>query len=61
MKINLKNIIKLILIYEVFFILVNLLFDPFSTQFGGYNFQIMLSWAIGVPVAIILIYIILKR
>jgi len=62
MKMNLKNLIKLILDYAVLFILVNLLFDPFFNRFTyGYNAQAMLTWAIGIPFAITLIYLIIKK
>ena len=60
-KVNLTNLIKLILVYEVLFILINLLFEPFVYQFSGVlDLQALLIWALGVPVAFILVYIILK-
>ena len=60
-KVNFTNLIKLVLVYEVLFILINLLFEPFVYQFsGGLDLQALLIWALGVPVAFISIYIILK-
>jgi hypothetical protein len=60
-KVNLTNLIKLILVYEVLFILINLLFEPFVYQFSGVlNLQALLIWALCVPVAFILVYVILK-
>ena len=60
-KANLTNLIKLVLVYEVLFILINLLFEPFVYQFSGVlDLQALLIWALGVPVAFISIYIIVK-
>ena len=60
-KVNLTNLIKLVLVYEVLFILINLLFEPFVYQFsGGLDLQALLIWALGVPVTFISIYIIVK-
>ena len=60
-KVNFTNLIKLVLVYEVLFILINLLFEPFVYQFsGGLDLQALLIWALSVPVAFILVYVILK-
>jgi len=60
-KITKKNLIKSILIYEVVFVLILILFEPFTYQLSrNINTGALFSWALGVPAAMILIFFILK-
>ena len=57
---NKKNLIKLILIYWVVFFLINILFHPWhyidvSYQLR-YEWDEIFNWAIGIPLAVIVIY-----
>ena len=67
-KLNIKNLIRLILIYEVVLILISLLSVAFAPDidiknfFSYYSFhwETTLTLAIGVPIATVSIYLILK-